>query len=278
LDIIINLYNESRRYCIYNSAFWDKQGSDLGEKNIYRYNKTKEFIFYQVKEVSNTSSREAILKVILDEIEKIIPENFKTIEEIKEHIIYISENAMIDEKKYIFESYKIELKKVVYKAIEDEKEKFKNFIMALDEEDLQNVKPLFYRRVFSEEEGKTIKESLIKTYKKLSCNEKDVLYGNCLYIDKELSPQILRNIFINRGIKKLYEIHIGKKIYHEIDVSIFDPYDVSQSDRYWSSCDMDWIIFADHEESIYVHGGWLIEDITLEVPNVHNMLNEYVDR
>ncbi len=278
MDIIINLYNESRRYCIYNSAFWDKQGSDLGEKNIYRYNKTKEFIFYQVKEVSNTSSREAILKVILDEIEKIIPENFKTIEEIKEHIIYISENAMIDEKKYIFESYKIELKKVVYKAIEDEKEKFKNFIMALDEEDLQNVKPLFYRRVFSEEEGKTIKESLIKTYKKLSCNEKDVLYGNCLYIDKELSPQILRNIFINRGIKKLYEIHIGKKIYHEIDVSIFDPYDVSQSDRYWSSCDMDWIIFADHEESIYVHGGWLIEDITLEVPNVHNMLNEYVDR
>jgi len=278
LDIITNLYNESRRYCIYNGAFWDRQGSELGEKNIYRYSKTKEFIFYQAEETSNASFREEILRTILNEIEKIIPENFKTIEELKEYIICTSENVKIDEKKYIFEPYKIEMKKVMHNAIEDEKEKFKNFIMALDEEELQNVKPLFYRRVFSEEEGKTIKKSLIETYKKLTCSKKDVLCGNCLYIDKELPPQILRNIFINRGIKKLYEIHIGKNIYHEIDVSIFDPYDVSQSDRYWSSCDMDWVIFADHEESIYIRGGWLIEAITSEVPKAHNMLNDYVYR
>jgi len=93
LDIIINLYNECRRYCMYNGAFWDRQASELGEKFRYRYSKTKEFILYQAEEASNTSFREEILKVILNEIEKIIPENFKTIEDLKEYIIYTSENA-----------------------------------------------------------------------------------------------------------------------------------------------------------------------------------------
>lgn len=41
---------------------------------------------------------------------------------------------------------------------------------------------------------------------------------------------------------------------------------------------MDWVIFADHEESIYIRGGWLIEAITSEVPKAHNMLNDYVYR
>lgn len=277
MDIIINLYNESRRYCIYNSAFWDKQGSELGEKNVYRYNKTKEFAFYQAEEYSNSNSRKGILEFILNEIEKTMPENFKTIEDMKKHIMYIVENSKIDEEKHIFKPYKSYLEKAVHEAVEDEKQKLKNFIISLDEENLQNVKPLFYRKAFTEEEGKAIKKSLEEIYRKLTCDDKDILYGNCLYIDKELPPQILRNIFIKRGIKNLYEIYVGRKIYREIDVSIFDPYNVGESDRYWSSSDMDWVISANHEGDIYICGSWLIDAITSEVPSTQSMLNKYVD-
>lgn len=277
MNIIINFYNEVRRYGVYNSAFWDKQGSELGEKFRYRYSKTKEFILYQAEEYSNTNSRKAILKLILNEIEKTVPGNFKTIEDMKKYTIYIIENSKIDEDEYIFKPYKAYLEKAVHEAVEDEKQKLKNFIISLDEENLQNVKPLFYRRVLTEEEGKAIKESLREIYRKFTCDDKDILYGNCLYIDKELPPQILRNIFIKRGIKKLYEIYAGRKIYREIDVSIFDPYDVGESDRYWSSSDMDWVISANHEGDIYICGSWLIDAITSEVPNTQNMLNKYVD-
>lgn len=252
MNIIINFYNEVRRYCIYNIAFLENRSLELGKKNIYRYNKTKEFILYQAEEYSNTNSRKEILELILNEIEKTMPENFKTIEDMKEHTIYIIENSKIDEDEYIFKPYKAYLEKAVHEAVEDEKQKLKKFITSLDEENLQNTKPLFYRRVLTEEEGKAIEKSLREIYRKLTCDDKDMLYGNCLYIDKELPPQILRNIFIKRGIKKLYGIYAARKIYREIDVSIFDPYKESESNRYWSSTDMDWVIFADHEGDIYL--------------------------
>lgn len=275
MNMIINFYNEVRRYCIYNIAFWSKQGSELGEKFRYRYSTTKEFILYQAEESSNTNSRKGILELILNEIEKTMPENFKTIEDMKKHTIYIIESSKIDEDEYIFKPYKTYLEKAVHEAVEDEKQKLKNFITSLDEENLQNVKPLFYRRVLTEEEGEAIKESLREIDRKFTCDDKDTLYGNSFCVSKELPPQILRNIFIKRGIKKLYEIYVGRKIYREIDVSIFDPY--HESDRYWSSSDMDWLISANHEGDIDICGSWLIDAITSEVPNTQNMLNKYID-
>ncbi|MBD8045682.1 MAG: hypothetical protein KID00_07575 [Clostridium argentinense] len=290
MDIIINFHSEVRRYYIFNIAFWEKESFELGEKNVYRYNKTKEFAFYQAEEYSNSNSRKGILEFILNEIEKSIPEDFETIEELKKYIVSSCENAYIDINSYCIKSYSYGKEEIMYKAVEEEKEEFKSFIISLNEKRLRYSEPLFYRRVLKDEEAEEIKNLIVESRRNFRRNEEDSLFGDYFFIDKKVTPKILRNILINHGIKKIYEIDTSKEAYFEIDVDMFNPYGkVNNKDtdivnpyerinreKFFSSSDMDWVIYADHEDYIRIDGKWLIDDIISDVPEIKNILNEYV--
>jgi hypothetical protein len=46
---------------------------------------------------------------------------------------------------------------------------------------------------------------------------------------------------------------------YEQDVSLFDP-QYNGAEGYWSSGELDWIVYASHESSVTV-GGWLLADV-----------------
>lgn len=60
------------------------------------------------------------------------------------------------------------------------------------------------------------------------------------------------------------------------DTDIVNPYERINREKFFSSSDMDWVIYADHEDYIRIDGKWLIDDIISDVPEIKNMLNEYV--
>ncbi|WP_461614209.1 hypothetical protein [Clostridium sp. Marseille-QA1073] len=290
MDIIRNLHNECRRYCMYHSSFWLKEYFYLFNRVEYRDYKTKMYAEYELEALNNALAREKILSSILKEIEKTILEDFKTTEELKKYIMYSYENAHIDVDKYCMDSYSFEKEEIMYRAIEDEKKEFKDFIISLNEKRLKYAEPLFYRRVLGMEEGNRIKNCLLEARRKFRKAENDSLFGDYFFIDKKVPPQILRNIFVSHGIKKLYEIDTSREAYLEIDVSIFNPYGkISREDtsifnpyekinreKIFSSNAMDWVFYADHEDYVRIDGKWLINDIISEIPEMQNMLNEYI--
>gem|GEM_PF-1779523 len=292
MNIITNLHNESRRYCIYHSSFWFKKYSHLFNRVEYRNYKTKMYAQYELEALNDALAREKILSSILKKIEKTLPEDFKTVEELKKYIIYSCKNSHIDVDVYCMESYSCGNEEIMYKAIEDEKKEFNDFITSLNEKKLKYIEPLFYRRILGEEEGNRIKNCILESRRKFRKIENDSLFGDYFFIDKKVPPEILRNVLTNHGIKRIYEIDTSKEDYFEIDVSIFNPYGkVNREDtsifnpyekinreKFFSSNNMDWVFYADYEDYIRIDGKWLIDGIISEVPEVQTMLNEYIYR
>lgn len=204
--------------------------------------------------------------------------------------MYSCENAYIDINSYCMHSYSCGKEEIMHKAVEEEKEEFKSFIISLNEKRLRYSEPLFYRRVLKNEEAEEIKNRIVESRRNFRRNEDASLFGDYFFIDKKVTPKILRNILINHGIKKVYEIDTSKETHFEIDVDMFNPYgkvknidtDIGNPyeridrEKFFSSSDMDWVIYADHEDYIRIDGKWLIDDIISDVPEVKNMLNEYV--
>lgn len=83
MNIITNLHKESRRYCIYHSAFWFNKYNHLFNSVDHRYYRTRNYVEYELEPLNDSLAREKILSSILNEIEKSIPEDFETIEELK---------------------------------------------------------------------------------------------------------------------------------------------------------------------------------------------------
>ncbi len=292
LNIITNLHKESRRYCIYHGAFWFNKYSHLFNSVDHRYFRTRNYVEYELEPLNDSLAREKILSTILNEIEKTIPEDFETIKELKKYIVYSCENAYIDINSYCMHSYSSGKEEIMHKAVEEEKEEFKSFIISLNEKRLRYSEPLFYRRVLKNEEAEEIKNRIVESRRNFRRNEDHSLFGDYFFIDKKVTPKILRNILINHGIKKVYEIDTHKETHFEIDVDMFNPYgkvknidtDIGNPyeridrEKFFSSSDMDWVIYADHEDYIRIDGKWLIDDIISNVPEVKSMLNEYIHK
>jgi hypothetical protein len=76
--------------------------------------------------------------------------------------------------------------------------------------------------------------------------------------DEAVAPERLRGALAARGIQRVWELREYGPEYEEA-VAMLDPY-YNGAEGYWSSGDLDWIIYASHESSVTV-GGWLLQDV-----------------
>ena len=73
-----------------------------------------------------------------------------------------------------------------------------------------------------------------------------------------VSSQLLQSILGAHGIERTWELReFGPE--YEQDVALLNPY-YNGAEGYWSSGELDWIVYASHENSVTV-GGWLLEEI-----------------
>ena len=70
---------------------------------------------------------------------------------------------------------------------------------------------------------------------------------------------ILKGILVDYGINRLFELR-EHELVREVNVSELDPY-YNGTEGFWTSNDMDWLIYASHENSITVAGDWLVTAI-----------------
>lgn len=259
---IEKLHSAARKYCIEKSHYWRKLYFDLIKSD------KKHNMGSYSDEALNLFPRYNQLDAILIELEKFIPEDFSSFSEAKEYIILagnISESA-----------FTRLLRTIDKQAMQQEREDFYEFINNLNQEQLETVEPLFYRRVLIESESLRLWTELQEKwdvqpkkywYPLMNTTRTDVIVFQEESFDVEFGVTTLKQLLQNNGIQHVWSLtEYGPE--YEIDVSVFEPlYYHTGVENFSFSQQADWIIYASHESSITIGGKWLIEQIKANWPN-----------
>lgn len=196
-----------------------------------------------------------ILNVILKGIEKIEPEKYKTLNDMKNTVSDVVNASKISEIRH-YSGFNKEDKETV---CENMKQELIHYINTINEAHLSDVTPLFYRRVLTE---KKISELCIKLRKQwldkavpfstLATHE--IVSFKTNYFLKTVDQDKLIRFLKNNGEERIYEINTC-----EVDPAsyIMDTTALvirGMSEAYWFSDKMDWALIRDHEDFYYICG------------------------
>lgn len=97
------------------------------------------------------------------------------------------------------------------------------------------------------------------------CTRHDLIAFNCVYIENEEKLNTIITLLKAHGEKQVFEFLETGQTY-KLDVSNLYPYycyndNLIGGEGFWTSDNMDWIIYASHEGTITFGGDWLIREL-----------------
>lgn len=151
-------------------------------------------------------------------------------------------------------------------AMSDEREAFCSYIRGLTDSDLVAAQPLPYNRVLTVCESERLWQLLRERWKisegywypLTERSLKDIEAFQDRYFHDFCSSFALDELLSSHGVTRVWELREYGPEYEQ-DLSVFDPH-YNGAEGYWSSGDLEWIIYASHESSITI-GGWLLREI-----------------
>jgi hypothetical protein len=152
------------------------------------------------------------------------------------------------------------------RAMAEERAAFCQYVDGLRPPDLHSVEPLPNRRVLTVEESKSIWSPVRARwqftndywYPLAVCTLTDVIAFNANAFEGAVPYDQLRTILIKHGVQRVWELREYRPEYEQ-DVLLLIPR-YNGAEGYWSSAELDWIIYASHEASVTI-GGWLVGEI-----------------
>jgi hypothetical protein len=259
LENVVNeslaLHTAARRYCLERHAYWCERYSAIvrerGDRQADGYQYTPEALA--------TFPRYNVLNAIRVEVERLDPGKLGDPDSTRALVVLAGELAEDD-------FTRSPIGDVDKKAMANEREAFCRYMMTLTVFNLSAVEELPYRRVLAEEESKSVWSRLRGRwqipdgywYPLSDCQPSDVVAFQTAACDESDAYRKLQDILAARGIERIWELREYGPEYEE-DLTLFQPhYDLAEG--YWSSGDLDWIVYASHESSVTV-GGWLLRDL-----------------
>ena len=258
---IENLHAAARRYCMERGHFWRKQYFELDKEGRHNGRSLSD-------EALNIYPRYNCLDAILVEIEKYTPDDFSSYLEGKDILIYAGNTS-----ESLFTGSQSGIAK---KAMQQERENFIEYIENIDHEQLKTIEPLFYRRVLSESESKSLWAMLQEKwniqpkshwYPLIDLSIDGLIAFQEEAFDHNFGIQNIRHILLKNGIKRVWTLtEFGPE--YELDISEFEPlYYHTGTENYSFSQQADWVIYASHEGAITIGGKVLIDEIKTKWPD-----------
>lgn len=260
MDPATALQVAARRYCLDRYQMWCDRYAEIVRRNGDRASDG----FNYSTEALATFPRYLVLDAIRIDIETLDPEALNDVEETRAFLALAGQTAS--------GHFDRNPEKIAQRAIAEERDEFRRFLGAISPSDLNAVEPLPYRRVLTGEELSKLRERLAERWgidpygywhPLAECSLPDVMafqeqaFGECV------SAHQLRHLLISRGIARVWEISEWGPSYIQdvvlLNLGYFGP------ERYWSSSDMDWLLYQSHENSVTV-GGWLLEQVRSNWP------------
>lgn len=272
-DRIAKFHTICRKYCIdilniiknknmaiserFNIIYKKNNGDHIKALDEFEKDTTVKSLINELnEEYPNWSIRKEILEVILRKIESRTAEEFDSFNQIKEFVINECNKSEINEKYHFDISNEMKIK-----ICNDEKKKFYDYINSLDEGELTNVEPLFYRRVLPEVKIREIKKKIDEVCYRYDLENKSYLCFKKEYFEVAVRIDEIINILAQHEVRNIYEINTGgiDTASYTMDLSVFNPYFTDGFNIYWCSEHLDWVIIKDHEGYYFIYGEWLAE-------------------
>ena len=246
------IHTFARHYCIDQFKLWAEQEDILSRD--FRGAKPEPIYPHRLA-----------LEAILEEVERKTPVNFATASEIVEWLLLVGQTA---------ESFStitpIHQTGSAKQMIDEERIKFCDALRQFIEKENWSVVPLPYRRTLDELESRIIWNRMIERWD---------ISGECWYPLREVNVphrmlamsasvfldggrlQTLHLLLAAQGVDRVWEVwECVDDRATEIELALFKPF-CSFSEGYWTSENMDWLIYASHESSVTLAGDRLVAGV-----------------
>jgi hypothetical protein len=255
------LLTAGRRYCLRESLAARTAGRESTEEQT----QTGEFFLCRLRE----------------EIERFYPSEFESLEEARKVIRLAAETWCPDPDLY-------EPGEDEREIIESERADFIAYLQSCGEEFLAEVAPLPYCHVLTREESRDIwrrveerwgiRERIWYPLTDIQIEDEVIAFRTTPFATG-LGSEPLRKSLLDRGVKAIYLLFETRQNSpeYEMDVSMFDLGDNVHGDRperpgwwfetFWTSRELDWLIYFSHEDTFAVGGSWLIDAIKAAWPD-----------
>lgn len=261
MNAALALHIAARRYCLERHAYWCERYSEIVRKGGGRQSDG----YHYTPAALATFPRYNVLNAIRVEVERMDPAKLGDLENTRGLLVLAGETAEDDFTRQPISG-------IDTRAMTEEREAFCRFISTTKPPDLNEVVGLPYRRVLSAAESQTIWSRLCGRwqipkgywYPLAECKLSDVVAFKTRAFDEAVATERLRSILAARGIERVWELREYGPEYEE-DVALFEPY-YNGAEGFWSSGDLDWIMYASHESSVTV-AGWLLQNVKAMWPS-----------
>ncbi|MFF2019712.1 hypothetical protein [Paenibacillus sp. NPDC058177] len=255
------LHSLARRYCITKIDYWGRKYSRLIDQGRDR---EPDGIDHSL-EAKKLFPRYIVLKAILAELERYIPEDFDSFSEARFKITQVINEAVS------FMTKANDDDNVTRNTMSEERSSFVSYLENVSAAKVMSQPPLFYRRKLSVPEIELLWTQLndiwaIKTRGPWipldgSQNELTLAFMDD-YFDSEVGYELLRKFLKEHGVNHVYELReLEFSPEYELELSAFTPTYAFNGEGFWCSKEMDWVIYASHENSITIGGEWLINKV-----------------
>jgi hypothetical protein len=264
LNKIKAMHSNARKYCIDESNKWKTIYADL----LNNRKEDEATAHSSTDQDKRTFPRYNVLDVILSTIEESVPEDFKSIDELRSYLILSTQLA-----ESLFTKTEDPIEKGV---IAEERENVKRFFEFMKAEYLTSTELLPFRRTLLYNECASLEVLLEKTWGQwyaghlVTGDEKSVLTLHSIFLEncKELFK--IQDILAQLGNKRIFELREdGLAIEVDLELANF-AHDLGEN--FWAPADMRWMIYASHKSSITFAGEHLIKQVWEKCPD----WNKYV--
>ena len=259
MNIAQALHTAARRYCDEQYQYWVAQYAELTHKREECRNQN-----YSL-EARRIFPRYTVLNAIGTELERLNPAELHNLDDTRDYILLAGTEAND-------EFTRQSAGPVAAATMANEREAFCAFIRELSETQLQSVQPLPYKRVLSSTESASVWVKIRDRWQitddywfpLCECALPDIAAFQDHDFDEFCATFSLIDQLAAHGINRIWELREYGPEYEQ-DVSLFDPH-YNGAEGYWSSSELDWIVYASHEGSVTV-GGWLLAAIKAQWPD-----------
>jgi hypothetical protein len=152
MDAIQVLHNAARHYCMDQTARWHRQYAELTASGRQRTS-SRAGAWDYTAEAYNVFPRYNVLDAIRRDVERFVPGDFGSVDELKSTLLAAGETAIVPGPPFDGP--------VATRAADDERRRFAEFVRTADEHELSALPALPFRRVLGEAEHRTLHAAFV---------------------------------------------------------------------------------------------------------------------
>lgn len=158
------------------------------------------------------------------------------------------------------------------RAMQQERDAFCAYVNGLDAQALADVSPMPSRRALTAEESQSVWERVRLRwgmtggywYPLQGDAPPDAVAFDADAFETRVPASVLQRILGDQGVHHVFELREYGPEY-ELELALVSP-SYNGAEGYWSAGGFEWLIYASHEATITVAGGWLVRSVQQRWP------------